>query len=112
MRAVIYARYSSENQSKDSAEDQILVCQRYIEKQGWKFVRSYEDRAVSGASRFRSGFQQLIADLPSRRFDVIVVEALGRLGRKLADVADLHGRASFAGVKLFAISSGGEITTM
>ena len=35
MRAVIYARYSSENQRDASIDDQIEVCRRYIERQGW-----------------------------------------------------------------------------
>ena len=37
MRAVIYARYSSENQREASIEDQIEVCRRYIEQQQWTF---------------------------------------------------------------------------
>ena len=62
-------------------------------------------------SRFRPGYQQLLADLHAGVFDVVVVEALDRLGRKLADVADLHDRCAFAGVKLFAVNVG-EITAM
>jgi len=44
MRAAIYARYSSENQRDASIEDQIEVCRRFIERQGWTLVRGYEDR--------------------------------------------------------------------
>ena len=106
MRAVIYARYSSDNQREASIEDQLEVCRRLVERQGWVLVRSYEDRSISGASRFRPGYQQLLADLGSGLFDVIVVEALDRLGRKLADVADLHDRLSFAGIKLHAVATG------
>jgi DNA invertase Pin-like site-specific DNA recombinase len=81
MRAVIYARYSSDNQRDASIEDQIEVCRRFIERQRWRFERSYEDRSISGASRFRPGYQQMIAELGRGAFDVIVVEALDRLGR-------------------------------
>ena len=42
---------------------------------------------------------------------VIVVEALDRLGRNLADIATLHDRLSFAGIRLHAVSTG-EITPM
>ena len=35
MRAAIYARFSSENQSASSIADQIVVCSRYIAKNGW-----------------------------------------------------------------------------
>ena len=34
MRAAIYARYSSENQSEKSIDDQIRVCKKYIEEHG------------------------------------------------------------------------------
>ena len=112
LRAVIYARYSSSSQRDASIEDQLEIGRRFIEKQGWTLQRTYEDRAMSGASRFRPGYQELLVDVASRRFDVIVVEALDRLGRKLADVADLHDHLAFAGVKLFAVATGSEITAM
>ncbi len=48
MRAVIYARYSSENQREASIEDQREICRRYIERQGWTLSDSYEDPRVSG----------------------------------------------------------------
>jgi site-specific DNA recombinase len=111
MRGIIYARYSSENQRAASIEDQTEVCRRYIERHGWTLLRVYTDAALSGASRFRPGYQQLLSDLHRDQFDVVVVEALDRLGRKLADVADLYDRCTFAGVKLFTVNVG-EITAM
>ena len=111
MRAVIYSRYSSELQREASIEDQIEVCRRYAEQHGWVIVAHYEDRALSGASRFRPGYQRLVADLASGRFDVVLVEALDRLSRKLADIAEFHDRLSFARVKLVTVSQG-EITQM
>ena len=84
LRAVIYARYSSDNQRDASIADQVEVCRRYIARQGWTLSATYDDRAQSGASRFRPDFQRLLADAEARRFDVIVAEAIDRLGRKLA----------------------------
>jgi site-specific DNA recombinase len=69
MRAVIYARFSSENQSVSSITDQIEVCSRYITKSGWTSVNTYSDAAMSGASRFRPAYQQLLADLDCGLFD-------------------------------------------
>ena len=60
MRAVIYARYSSEKQREASIEDQVEVCRRYAAAQGWAVVGTYTDAALSGASRFRPEFQRLL----------------------------------------------------
>jgi site-specific DNA recombinase len=111
MRAAIYARYSSDNQRDASIEDQVEVCRRYAERQGWTVVEVYADRALSGASRFRRAFQQIQVDAEARRFDLIVAEALDRLGRKLADVANLHDRLSFLRIALHTVTTG-EVTAM
>ena len=79
LRAAIYARYSSDNQREASIEDQIEVCRRYAQLQGWTIVEIYADCAQSGTSRFRPQFQQLEIDAHAHRFDVIIVEALDRL---------------------------------
>ena len=66
MRAVIYARYSSDLQREASIDDQLEVCRRYAAAQGWTVVGTYTDAALSGASRFRPGFQKLTADAGQR----------------------------------------------
>jgi site-specific DNA recombinase len=111
MRVAVYARYSSDNQREASIEDQLEVCRRYVGRQGWTMGQVYADQALSGASRFRPAFQQMLADAEQRRFDVIVVEALDRLSRKLADVAELHDRLSFLRIGLHTVATG-EITPM
>ena len=110
-RAAIYARYSSDNQREASIEDQVEVCRRRAELQGWEIVEVYPDRALSGASRFRLAFQQMQVDAEARRFDVIIVEALDPLSRKLADMAELHDRLTFPEIRLHAVNAG-EITPM
>ena len=110
-RAVVYARYSSDQQREASIADQVEVCRRYIDRQGWRLVDRYEDAALSGGSRFRPGFARLLADAEAKRFDVVICEAVDRLGRKLADVADLLDRLSFYGIALHT-TGGGLLTTM
>src|SRR6478736_2666094 len=106
MRAVIYARYSSDQQREASIEDQIRVCERRIEREGWTLLHSYHDRALSGASRLRPGYQKLLEDARAGAFDVIVSEALDRLSRDQEDVAALYKHLSFAGVKLVTTAEG------
>lgn len=53
MRAVIYARYSSDQQSATSIDDQIRSCKAQVDKNGWTLVASYSDHAISGSIRRR-----------------------------------------------------------
>ena len=106
MRCAIYSRFSTDAQNPSSAADQTRACRRHAEAMGWQVVEVYEDEAVSGASRFRVGFQRLLQDARQRRFEVVVSEALDRLGRKLADIADMHDQLSFQGIALHTLQQG------
>ena len=105
-RAVIYARFSSDQQRKASIDDQVEVCRRYAERMGWTIGETYSDAAISGASAFRPGFSRLQADARTRRFDVVLCEALDRIGRNLADVARFFEQLTFDGVQLHATNIG------
>ena len=59
MRAVIYARYSSDNQREASIEDQVRECRARIEREGWKFAEIYSDRGISGAGHHRNAHWRL-----------------------------------------------------
>ena len=106
MRAVIYARYSTDLQSPSSIEDQIRVCRERIDREGWTYHTAYCDRAVSGASRLRASYQMLLEDARRGFFDVVVAEALDRLSRDQEDTAHLFKHLSFAGVQLVTLSEG------
>jgi site-specific DNA recombinase len=71
MRAVIYARYSSELQRDASIENQVRVCRRRIEAQGWRLGRVYSNHGASGASHLRAGYQALLADTRKQMFEVV-----------------------------------------
>ena len=47
MNAVIYARYSSDNQREESIEGQLRECKEYAERNGMNVVATYIDRALS-----------------------------------------------------------------
>jgi len=61
MRAAIYARYSSENQSEKSIDDQIRVCKNYIKEHSMTLRDNYIyiDEAISGSLVNRPGLQAL-----------------------------------------------------
>ncbi|WP_188517771.1 recombinase family protein [Alsobacter metallidurans] len=106
MRAAIYARYSSDNQSERSIADQISLCRAFIDDRGWTVSSAYSDRAQSGSSRFRPEYQRLLADVRSGIVDIVVAEALDRLSRDQEDVAALFKALTFASVKLFTVAEG------
>ena len=105
-RAVIYARYSSNNQRKASIEDQIRQCQVYAEHQRWRLTNTYTDHAISGTSLLRPGYQKLLEDARSGLFEVVVAEALDRLSRDQEHVASLFKNLSFADVRLVTLAEG------
>src|SRR4029079_14428692 len=98
--------YSSDNQREASIEDQIEICRRYIERQGWTLIDSYKDRALSGASDQRPAYLQMLADADSHRFDVVASEAIDRLGRRLSEVARLHDHLEFRRIAFHAVDIG------
>ena len=62
MKAVIYARYSSDNQREESIEGQIRECTAFADKIGYQVLRHYIDRAFSARTDQRPAFQEMIDD--------------------------------------------------
>jgi site-specific DNA recombinase len=106
MRAVVYARYSTDLQSAASIDDQIRVCRDRIEREGWLYLHAYCDRAMSGTSHLRPGYQKLLEDARLGVFDVVVAEALDRLSRDQEHVAHLYKQLTFQGIRLVTLSEG------
>lgn len=86
-KAVIYARYSSSNQTEQSIEGQLRDCCRYAEQEGLTVVGEYIDRAISGRTANRPQFQQMIEDAEKKMFDIIIVWKLDRFSRDKYDSA-------------------------
>ncbi|MCL2108528.1 MAG: recombinase family protein [Oscillospiraceae bacterium] len=85
MKAVIYARYSSEQQTENSIEGQIRECKEYSERHNMKVVTAYIDRALSAKSDDRPEFQRMIRDSAKNNFDVVLVWKLDRFARNRLD---------------------------
>lgn len=87
MKAVIYARYSSDNQREESIEGQIRECTEYAVRNDITILSSYIDRALSARTADRPEFQRMIADSEKRLFDVVLVWKLDRFSRDRYDSA-------------------------
>ena len=106
MRAAIYARYSSDQQSVASIPDQVRLCQRLCLEHGWTVVEVFADEAMSGASHLRSGYQQMQQRAMAGGFEILVSEALDRLSRDQEHIAGLYKRLSYLGVRMVTKSEG------
>ena len=112
MKAVIYARYSSDNQREESIEGQIRECTAFAEKNGITILRHYIDRAFSATTDKRPEFQNMIKDSGKKLFDMVIVWKLDRFARNRYDSARYKAALKKNGVKVVSatevISEGAE----
>lgn len=105
MNAVIYARFSSYNQTERSIEGQIEDCMAYAQKNGFNVVRSYIDRAKSGTSaEQRTDFLKMISDSTSRQFEAVLVWKLDRFARNRYDSAMAKMKLKKNGVRVISVN--------
>ena len=112
MKAVIYARYSSDSQREESIEGQLRECAAFAEKNGITVLRHYIDRAYSAKTDNRPEFQSMIKDSGKRLFDIVIVWKLDRFARNRYDSARYKATLKKNGVKVVSateiISEGAE----
>lgn len=93
MRIAIYSRKSKWTGKGDSVENQIIMCKEYIsmfiEGGNQAEIIEYEDEGFSGKNTKRPQFQKMMRDMQERHYDYLVCYKLDRLGRNLADLANL-----------------------
>jgi site-specific DNA recombinase len=100
MRVAIYARYSTNMQSKASVKDQIRLCRRVCEANNWGDIEIFSDEAASGKTDRRPGFERLRSLVTDGHFDVVVTESLDRLSRDPEHLNGFHKRLKFQGGKI------------
>ena len=71
MKAVIYARYFSDNQREESIEGQLRECKDFAEKNGMTILATYIDRALSAKTDNRPEFQRMIKDSSKDLFEKV-----------------------------------------
>jgi DNA invertase Pin-like site-specific DNA recombinase len=109
MRAAIYARVSTTN--GQTCENQLLELRRYVEARGWTTFKEYVDEGVSGAKDRRPALDDLLKSAKRRKFDVLVVWRLDRLGRNLRHLILLLDELHALGVAFVSLAEGIDATT-
>lgn len=84
VKAALYARVSSEEQrEKQTIQTQIEFARQQCEREGIPLVGIYKDEGVSGTIPFeeREGGKRLLQDARAKKFTVVFVYKVDRLGR-------------------------------
>ena len=108
MRVAAYARVSTLDQEP---ENQLHELRRYVRARSWPAAIEYVDKGVSGARDRRPALDRLVRDARRRRFDVLVVWRLDRLGRNLRHLVTLLDDLQAIGVSFVSLGEGIDCTT-
>ena len=103
MNVVIYARYSSHNQTEQSIEGQLKVCYEYAKRNNYDVIGEYIDRALTGTNDNRPEFLKMIEDSNKKCFQDILVYQLDRFSRNRYDSAIYKRRLKKNGVRVFSV---------
>src|SRR5689334_7595881 len=103
----MYARVSTFDQEP---ENQLTELRRYVGARGWE-AREFVDHGVSGANERRPALDEVVRDAKRRRFDVVVVWRLDRLGRNLKHLITLIDELQSLGIAFVSLGEGIDATT-
>ena len=105
MRAAIYARVSTDEQTRGhSLDTQIADAQAFAQREGLDVVQIYREDGVSGAERDRPELNRLIDDVAS--FGVVLVRHIDRLARDAEFALYLSNLLHSKGVEIYALQEG------
>jgi DNA invertase Pin-like site-specific DNA recombinase len=109
-RAAIYLRVSRDEQT---TENQRIALAKVAGHRNWVIAQTYEDQGISGAKgrEQRPAFDQMLKDAVRRRFDVLMVWSIDRLGRSVLHVANALAELDAAGVALYSDQQAIDSTT-
>ena len=103
INAVIYARYSSHNQTEQSIEGQLHDAYEFAQREGYTIVGEYIDRAQSGTKDTRIDFQRMIADAQKKQFQAVIVWKLDRFARNRYDSAIYKAKLKKYGIRVVSV---------
>ncbi|MBE5822307.1 MAG: recombinase family protein [Clostridiales bacterium] len=102
MNVVIYARYSSHNQTEQSIEGQLRVCKEYAARKGYTIINEYIDRALTGTNAKRPQFLKMIEDSKNKIFEGVLVYQFDRFARNRLDSLLYKKELRENGVRVFS----------
>lgn len=100
IKAVAYARYSSDKQQESSIVVQLGAIHRFCEMHNIELIHEYIDEAQTGTNANRKEFQEMIQDAPKREFRFVIVHRMDRWARNVDDARHYKKLLSKYGVKV------------
>lgn len=107
LNAVIYARYSSNNQREESIDAQVRACEEYAASHEITIVDIYADEAISGKglkTKKRAQYQRMLRDINKGNFTTILVHKYDRIARNVQEHVNLAMRLNAENIELIAVS--------
>ena len=103
MRAVGYARYSSDKQRGESIVGQVRAMQVWADKNGVEIVKFYTDEAKSGTDDSRDEFQKMISELKDTKPNYVLTHKMDRFARNRYDSAVYKREIQKAGARYISV---------
>jgi DNA invertase Pin-like site-specific DNA recombinase len=97
MRAILYARVSTEGQREASLDDQLRECEDLCKREQFEIVGRFKDFGASGEETNRPQYQAALRVLEAHGADVFVAHELSRLWRSPAEQASQMEQFEFRG---------------
>ena len=109
-RIAIYARVST---SLQTTQNQIDALTELANRQGYTIIKIYSDNGISGTklTADRPALNDLMTDARKRKFDMVLVWSLDRLGRSLKHCLELLQELQELKVDLFFQQQGMDTST-
>jgi len=101
--AVVYARFSSDNQRQESIDAQLRAINEYCKKNEILIKATYTDEARSATTDQRDQFLQMIQDCKTLDVDYCIVHKLDRFSRNRYDSAFYKRALKQCGVRVISV---------
>ncbi len=85
IKAVAYARYSSDKQQESSITVQLAAIHKFCASYNIELIHEYIDEAQTGTNANRKDFQEMVKAAPNKDFNVIIVHRMDRWARNVDD---------------------------
>jgi len=106
-KCAIYCRVSTEDQKPEHQQNALMD---YAKAQGYDIFKVYTDK-TSGAKQSRPALNELMFDARSKKFNVVIVWKLDRLGRSLQHLLSIVHEWELKGINFICTTQNIDTTT-